>query len=532
MKLSISLAILAVGSVSFAQSVGAAATPSANENYEQALALEKKGDTVAAIEAIKKSIEASPDYLPAHEEYRKLVSKNETGKDWQKAYDEDKKILLAQYSVWLKEFPQSACVEYGMAETFGEDPGAKPYLLKAVELNPKLAPAYEDLSLDAERAGNLPASREYMKKASEAAPDDPSYSFYYAFSLQQVDNERFMQLALDVAKRFPTSERGAQALYWLGEDSTSDSDKIKYWEQDRHDFPPTKFNWSAGAMDGLFDVYARTSPDKAVALATEMKANAKDDESKTWANNLTFAQNLVQVNQLLDQKEYAQAKQLLDSTKISRYSSDAEDFALLKAKADSASGDTKTGYDLLLTRFAKAPEDAVHTALVGYGANMGKTESQVDSDVWALRDQAAKPAPAFDLDMYLKPGKRSLRDYHGKVVLLTFWFPGCGPCRGEFPHFENVLKKFNGQPVDYVGVNVVLTQDDYVKSFIKGTRYTFTPLRSKNTETDYKVRGEPTNFLIDQNGRIVYTDFRASDPKSERSLQLMIQSLLDHKVGS
>jgi hypothetical protein len=94
-----------------------------------------------------------------------------------------------------------------------------------------------------------------------------------------------------------------------------------------------------------------------------------------------------------------------------------------------------------------------------------------------------------------------------------------------------VLRGFRDQPVSYVAINVASTQDEYVKPFVHGTRYTFTPLKEdgKQQEQDYHVRGEPTNFLIDQTGRIVYSGFRADDPKGERGLQLMIQSLLDRK---
>ncbi len=73
----------------------------------------------------------------------------------------------------------------------------------------------------------------------------------------------------------------------------------------------------------------------------------------------------------------------------------------------------------------------------------------------------------FKLEPYLSYGQVSLSDYKGKVVLLTFWFPGCGPCRDEFPHFEKVLKGFREQPVSYVGINMARQQDSYVIPFVK-----------------------------------------------------------------
>ena len=34
-----------------------------------------------------------------------------------------------------------------------------------------------------------------------------------------------------------------------------------------------------------------------------------------------------------------------------------------------------------------------------------------------------------------------LESYRGKVVLINFWYPSCGPCRGEFPTLQRVLDK-------------------------------------------------------------------------------------------
>jgi thiol-disulfide isomerase/thioredoxin len=109
---------------------------------------------------------------------------------------------------------------------------------------------------------------------------------------------------------------------------------------------------------------------------------------------------------------------------------------------------------------------------------------------------------------------------------VTFWFPGCGPCRGEFPNFEHVVRKFQGKDLVYLGINGIRDQDGYVESFMRGTRYSFTPLRGEEQVTKaYKVGGYPENLLIDRDGRIVYAHFRTNGD-SEIVLQRMIESLL------
>jgi thiol-disulfide isomerase/thioredoxin len=285
-------------------------------------------------------------------------------------------------------------------------------------------------------------------------------------------------------------------------------------------------------MEGLFDVYERVSPDKARPLAQDMlRTLTGADDQKAWASNVVFAQNLAMARALLGEHKDAAASAVLEATQISRYSGNAEMFALLRAQAADAAGKTKMAFDTLVARFAKTPSDSVHAAILRYGAKLQKSPAQVDSAVWAVRDKGAKPAPAFTLATYpVSKDSMSLANYTGKVVLLTFWFPGCGPCRGEFPHFQKVVSSFQGRPVTYVGINVERDQDPYVAPFMQGTRYTFTPLAETGiaTTSAYHVRGEPTNFLIDGQGRIIFTDFTIRDAAAERMLTLMIQSMLDH----
>ncbi|WP_419803618.1 TlpA disulfide reductase family protein [Mucilaginibacter sp.] len=123
-----------------------------------------------------------------------------------------------------------------------------------------------------------------------------------------------------------------------------------------------------------------------------------------------------------------------------------------------------------------------------------------------------------------------MADYRGKVVLLTYCFPGCGSCRREFPHFESVLKKFNGNDVAYLGLNVEPSQDAAVLPIIKENGYTFTPLHDseERIKGNLGTIGQPTNYLIDQKGRIVFANFRINQ-ENEKTLELMIKEILAAK---
>jgi thiol-disulfide isomerase/thioredoxin len=149
-------------------------------------------------------------------------------------------------------------------------------------------------------------------------------------------------------------------------------------------------------------------------------------------------------------------------------------------------------------------------------------------------------APPFNLQQYGSAGTVSLAKLRGKVVLLTFWFPGCGPCRAEFPHFEAVMQQFRNKDVVYLGINVLRDQDEYVLPFMTKTGYSFLPLKStpdagtiggKETQ-QYGVRGEPENFVIDPKGRIVYSGFTIDDADGESVVKHMIESVLNTSRGA
>ncbi|MEX2027121.1 MAG: TlpA disulfide reductase family protein, partial [Pirellulaceae bacterium] len=70
----------------------------------------------------------------------------------------------------------------------------------------------------------------------------------------------------------------------------------------------------------------------------------------------------------------------------------------------------------------------------------------------AGRDGAAHPAVSRQVTFVsLKPltGKAddvSLEDLQGKVTLINYWGPWCGPCRIEFPHLYELRQSFRQQP--------------------------------------------------------------------------------------
>jgi thiol-disulfide isomerase/thioredoxin len=329
-------------------------------------------------------------------------------------------------------------------------------------------------------------------------------------------------------RRFPESQRSAQSLYWLAFRTADKQQKLAIYEQLRKDFPATKFSWSGYAMSEYFDVLLEDNPDAALQLASEQaKLPGLEAESKTdYEKDVQLATQFVQVQKLLTENKASEAAAALATVKVKRWGKQPELLALLKAKVAAQAGNAQQAYDTLLKYYVKTPARALKESLMAYGAKAGKPEAAVYTDIRQKLAATAKDA-SFSLDAYLSSGKVTMNDFKGKVVLLTFWFPGCGPCRGEFPHFERVLKNFKEKSVSYVGVNVVAQQDAYVIPFMKTSGYSFIPLRDvEKNRHNLPVNGAPTNYLIDQNGRIIFSNFMIQNHDAELMLQDMIQLLL------
>jgi len=114
-------------------------------------------------------------------------------------------------------------------------------------------------------------------------------------------------------------------------------------------------------------------------------------------------------------------------------------------------------------------------------------------------------APAFDLK---DPEQRQQRlaDYRGKPVILNFWATWCPPCRAEMPSMQRAHEALSADGIAVIAVNV---GDDAqaIGEFLEETPVDFPlpmDLDSKVAQS-YPLKGLPTTYVIDPQGRLVYS---------------------------
>lgn len=108
------------------------------------------------------------------------------------------------------------------------------------------------------------------------------------------------------------------------------------------------------------------------------------------------------------------------------------------------------------------------------------------------------------------------------LVILNFWFVNCGPCKSEFPHFEEVSQSYENiqlltlNPIDNVSA---------IRNFKDQNGYSF-PMISDHIglSAGFNVSAYPTTVFIDSSGRIIAIDVGAYP--SQQALENRINSLL------
>jgi cytochrome c biogenesis protein CcmG, thiol:disulfide interchange protein DsbE len=117
-----------------------------------------------------------------------------------------------------------------------------------------------------------------------------------------------------------------------------------------------------------------------------------------------------------------------------------------------------------------------------------------------------RPAPDFALQT-LTGDTVTLASLEGKVVLLNFWATWCPPCRVEMPWFEKLARERAAEGFVVVGASMDRGAPDVLRWFVEEKSITYpVGVAPNRMARDYGgVRGLPTSFLIDRQGRVRHT---------------------------
>ena len=147
---------------------------------------------------------------------------------------------------------------------------------------------------------------------------------------------------------------------------------------------------------------------------------------------------------------------------------------------------------------------------------------------WAQGALGADPgerAPAFALPT--AAGETlALERLRGQVVYVDFWASWCGPCRRSFPWMNEMNRKYAAKGLAIVAINVDKKRAD-AERFLAQIPAEFTVVFDAPgaVPAAYAVKGMPSSYLIDANGRVAVVEQGFRD-ESRAVLEEKIRALL------
>jgi len=113
-------------------------------------------------------------------------------------------------------------------------------------------------------------------------------------------------------------------------------------------------------------------------------------------------------------------------------------------------------------------------------------------------------APDFELTDI--DGKvHRLSDYRGKVLIINFWATWCPPCREEMPSMQRAWNALKPEGLVMLAINVG-EDEDAIFQFTGRYPVSFPLLMDSGSMVigKWPVRGLPTTFVVDPQGRLVF----------------------------
>jgi thiol-disulfide isomerase/thioredoxin len=106
----------------------------------------------------------------------------------------------------------------------------------------------------------------------------------------------------------------------------------------------------------------------------------------------------------------------------------------------------------------------------------------------------------------------TLSQLKGKIVFINFWATWCPPCRSEMPSMEALYKRFRGDGLEFVAVDIAEDAAG-VRKFLNEYKLTFPVVLDANgaVSNNYGIQGIPATFVIDRDGKVILSTVGGRD---------------------
>jgi len=135
-------------------------------------------------------------------------------------------------------------------------------------------------------------------------------------------------------------------------------------------------------------------------------------------------------------------------------------------------------------------------------------------------------APDWTL-ISLKDKTVSLDDLKGKLVLIDFFYKSCYPCMQALPALQDLHERYKDKGLKIIGIDPYDTKEkDDIDNFLAKRGVTYTVLLGgKDAANEYHVTGYPTVYLIDEEGKIIFTQVGYGEGTEDKLEEVIKQNL-------
>lgn len=162
-------------------------------------------------------------------------------------------------------------------------------------------------------------------------------------------------------------------------------------------------------------------------------------------------------------------------------------------------------------------------------SDLAEHDKRINYRIERAKQHAAvlnQPSPAWETTDF-KGQTYSIEALRVKVVLLDFWYRGCGWCIRAMPQIKELADYFANQPVVVLGMNTDRDPAD-AEFVIEKMGLNYPSLKANGIPKKYGVRAFPTLIVTDQQG-IVKSFHVGYSPHLRDDVIRQVEALLDYK---
>ena len=166
------------------------------------------------------------------------------------------------------------------------------------------------------------------------------------------------------------------------------------------------------------------------------------------------------------------------------------------------------GYPILMNEYITLNNNTFKNLGVNFNKHLLKLE-RMEYDSNLVSSQVGYFAKPFNGNDFLSNEVIKFSNYNGKFLYLDFWGTWCSPCVREIPNLKKAVEQLDSNKINFLGI--AEDSEKSLKKFLDKNKLPWKQIlnsQENNIVKSFGVKGFPTTYLIDPDGKIVAKNLR------------------------